>query len=89
MEKLDDDTISNLLAVDWHLSDDELDFSDVEDFVEEKNDSEDEELEGVYMDIYNLPVESVIGNNVDDQIGGIFHFTNYSYKYYFIIIYLN
>jgi hypothetical protein len=43
----------------------------------------------VYMDIYNLPVESVIGNNVDDQIGGIFHFTNYSYKYYFIIIYLN
>lgn len=47
MEKLDDDTISNLLAVDWHLSDDELDFSDVEDFVEEKNDSEDEELEGI------------------------------------------
>jgi len=46
MEKLDDDTISNLLSVDWHLSDDELDFSDVEDFINEKNNSEDEELEG-------------------------------------------
>jgi len=42
MEKLDDDAISNLLVVDWHLSDDELDFSDVE----VTNDSEVEKLEG-------------------------------------------
>jgi len=46
MEQLDDDTISNLLSVDWHLSDDELDLSDVEDFVNDKNESEVEELEG-------------------------------------------
>jgi len=52
MKKLDDDTISNLLSVDWHLSDDELDFSDEEDFVNEKNDFEDEELEGKNVKTY-------------------------------------
>jgi hypothetical protein len=36
MEKLDD-TINNLLFVDWDWSDDELDFSDVENDQDERN----------------------------------------------------
>lgn len=49
MEKLDDDTINNLLSVDWDISDDDLDSSDLENDMEDDGNFygiDDEQLEG-------------------------------------------